>query len=216
MLSSVSFERLLAHRANQEHEHVQVMSIAGPYPALEHFDARSVSPWGENGRLTMMYRRWVQGKEAQARALASAGQPSFRLAAGLQNRLIAFLKGEEIAIVERHEVLAESRRALQPRGLFDDEAFAKMMADDRMASLLLAEMKYVRHRRELTYLSEYSRMHDPNFSMYSWMMARRQSYEPLRSDQYEINQFNGEHAGLYAPMAAFIWEEEKLVLTEWY
>jgi len=159
--------------------------------------------------MTRMYRRWVQEQERQARE----GQAPFRLIAGLQRRLVAFLKAQEIVIVKRYEEIAEDRRVLEARytrGIFDDKARTEMMCDEGMLALMIAEMRYVRDRREITYLSAYSRMHDVNFSMHSWMMARRRfndSYEI--SDSSEINQCIGEPGGFYKPITAFIWQQEK-------
>ena len=186
-----------------------MLSLAAPYPAYERFDVQSDNPWGEGGTMPMMFDRWVQEQERQARE----GQPPFRLIPGLQRRLDAFLKAQEIAIVKRYEEIAEDRRVLEARytrGIFDDKARAEMMCDKRMLPLMIAEMRYVRDRREITYLSAYSRMHDVNFSMHSWMMARRRfndSYEI--GDSSEINQCIGEPGGFYKPITAFIWQQEK-------
>jgi len=197
------------HHANRENQLRDMMSLAAPYPAFEPFDSRSVTPWGESGTMTTMYHRWVQEQERQARE----GQPPFRVIAGLQRRLDAFLKAQEIAIEKRYEEIAEDRRELEARytrGIFDDKARADMMRDTGMLPLMLAEMRYVRDRREITYLSAYSRMDAVNFSMHSWMMARRRfSDSQEMRDSSEISQCIGEPGGFYKPITAFIWQQER-------
>jgi len=193
-----------------------MLSLAAPYPAFEHFDRRSAAPWGETGRMTTMLARWVKETEARARAAGHEGPPPSRLG----RRLDAFLRQQEAAIAKRHEELAAGRRALDAcysQGaaaphLYDDSARAEMMGDARHLGLAIAEMRYVRDRREITFLGAYARMRAPSFTMHAWMLARRPSHAPVGSDSYEVNLCPGEHGGFYRPIAAFIWQQERLML----
>ena len=196
-------------RANRESQRRHMLSLAAPYPAFEHFDRRSVTTWGETGRMTKMFARWVKDRETRARAVGHERHPPSRLCVGLERRLDAFLKKQETAIVKRYEELAAGRRALDAcysHHMYDNNARAEIMGDARHLSLAIAEMRYVRDRREITFLAAYARMRAPSFTMHSWMMARRQSHEPVGSDSYEINLCPGEHGGFYRPIAAFIWQ----------
>jgi len=191
-------------------------SLASKHPLSEPFDHRSDDPWGETGKLTELVASFLARKEAQARAGGNEGLTR-SIVCGRRHNLKAFLEQQEIYLAERHEGLAKRRRdmiACHAPDICDDVARDAIIRDPRNAELYLKEFAYQRDRRQLTYLTHYSRMHDPNFSMQSWMMHVRKQDETVRFKSYEFACFGTQAGGFYKPIAAFIWQAERLSLKE--
>jgi len=204
---------------NQEDLRRKTQSLASIYPSEEHFDHRSENPWGDNGKLTKLVSYFLETKEAEARASWNEGPTTSIVCVDSGNHLSleTFLKQEEIHLKKRYNSLAQRKSKLiscYAPDILDDEAYTQITRLTQTGTLLSDENRYKRDRREITYLTHYSNMRDPKFTMHSWMMARKKKIQPFDCMSYENNIYSHEPAGFYTSIAAFIWQVERLDLID--